>query len=191
MQTRDFLNKNNITYWLDSGSLLGAMRNCKFIPWDDDMDFGIFFKDFLNLEKTIKTLPLVEDLYYSEKEELYFRIDNRKKETVLPIKSKVNVIKVYSSKDKKVFVDIIIYHRIGNTYRVNSKVYYQTCLYFNKKEILPLKKKKFENFYFNIPKDPYPYLDHQYWFWKHLGVASHGHFEEMIKLKDRHFYYIL
>ncbi len=35
-----------INYFLSAGSLLGAARNGKFIPWDDDIDFGLMRNDF-------------------------------------------------------------------------------------------------------------------------------------------------
>lgn len=55
--------KHYIDYWLDYGTLLGAIRHNGFIPWDNDIDIGILRPDYeLFLEKGVKELP--RDIFF-------------------------------------------------------------------------------------------------------------------------------
>jgi phosphorylcholine metabolism protein LicD len=49
-QIKNVLDKNNIEFWLDTGTLLGAVREKRILPWDYDIDLGAWYEDISKIE---------------------------------------------------------------------------------------------------------------------------------------------
>lgn len=93
-ETDKICKENDISYWLDFGTLLGAVRHGGFIPWDDDIDIGIMRKD---IEKLKTAIAKNDDVYLWN----YYCIDNFNTCNIMRIKFK-NI-------STPVFLDIFIY----------------------------------------------------------------------------------
>ena len=49
-----FCRENDLNYYLLGGTMLGAARHQGFIPWDDDIDVGLFRRDYERFIKLMK-----------------------------------------------------------------------------------------------------------------------------------------
>lgn len=104
--------KYDINYFLDSGSMLGAVRHNGFIPWDDDIDIGMCCDDYA---KFIAVAP-------TELDDRFF-LDNYETNKNNPLVfSKVRLkgtkyIEEIGNKDlvhNEIFVDVFPYYYISD-----------------------------------------------------------------------------
>ena len=138
VETDRICKKHNITYWLESGSLLGAIRHKGFIPWDDDLDITLLRKDYIKLTKVLKQeLPNWLILQNGETDKFYSlhmpycRVVDKKSFGVYP-KGKVPMRRKF--KYQGLFIDLFYLER-GNSsirqwvnyfYRKSFKIVYGT-----------------------------------------------------------------
>ena len=65
----NYCEKNNLTYFLCGGTLLGAVRHKGFIPWDDDIDVFMprpDFERFVQLTKETGITPHYDSCFYRD-----------------------------------------------------------------------------------------------------------------------------
>lgn len=133
--------KNNIMYFAESGTLLGAIRDGKIISHDDDIDVSMFEPDFRKLVHVMKN----NDKYHI-------------------IRPSFRLYKFCRKDTPGVFIDIFIIQEKNNVFRYKEELHIKAWpkFYFRKDELFPLKKIKFHNQFIWIPNNPIPYLERSY-----------------------------
>lgn len=67
--------ENKISYWIDGGTLLGAVRSSSFIGWDDDVDIALMYDDYLKLLECLSIIDQKEGdyiLYDNHRDPIYW-----------------------------------------------------------------------------------------------------------------------
>ena len=183
----DFLDKYNILYWIDGGTLLGSLRDGKFIPWDDDMDLVIPTEYFNMIYDIIQKNK--EDIQKKYNFTFTFNLEEEViKHKILNNKIKNFFIKVYDTNHKSYFIDLMLGTLIKDRYYLPMLAF--KGYNYKMTDVFPLRKIKFENKWVNCPNNPYPFINHGYLFWRHISVADHAHINKLKQNRNKWMYYI-
>ena len=155
------LDKHNVKYSLDAGTLLGVIREQRLLPWDTDMDLAVSRDQLKKLKKALPRLKL-----YGYK----VRIQPHVKDDPPVCQKDPKIVKVRTRKHfvrrGAVVLDIFIKTKVDDKY-----VWFEGIKRYAKKSMAAshldeLTKIQFDNYSYSIPKNAEEYLTHRYGDWK-------------------------
>lgn len=116
--------KHEISYWLASGTALGAVRHQGFIPWDDDLDIEVLREDYRRLLDVLsKELPYSMCLQTSSIDQNYIAQFAKVRDLKSEIVETDHLDSNY--KYRGVFIDIFPMERTNVVFaRIAAKLHY-------------------------------------------------------------------
>lgn len=150
-------------YWIDGGTLLGAVRHKGQIPWDDDVDIGVKEEDYQYIMRLLK--KKLHDKYKFEAYHNLFKVfvpgkwvvvdDNRLIGTPT-----LDIFPWKENYENKTY-DIVYPHN----------ELWPDCKH-QKSDMFPLKKYEFNKKMVYGPQNPFPYLNKMYPDWNKKAIIE-------------------
>jgi hypothetical protein len=154
------LKENQIPFWVDCGTCLGAYRYGGAIPWDGDVDLAILFPDFDNVMHALngldKTKYQVQDWSNRCNPKTYIRV------YIFENRNFVDIYHFAIDPEKKTLTSILSNGEssfMAESWKIRERRYVIPTSYDT---IFPLKKAYFDGIEVNVPNKTKQYLQERY-----------------------------
>lgn len=150
----DFCKENDINYWLDCGTLLGAVRHKGYIPWDDDIDIGMLRKDYDKFMKIFNENNKSNYRAYCYENDKNWRYPFGKvldENTILYEPDEETGEKI------RVYVDIFVYDNAPTKISTLKKMYKKRDIFYKLNNLQKFKK------FTLAEKQKYNYIRYPFW----------------------------